>query len=512
MPCSTLVRSLGGPPARHAALAGPTADGWRGAGAGLCGALPAGGVGHRSAFGLGGSRLGGLLRRLQPAQHHPPGLGRAPGWRRDGADAAGGVARGLCAARRHRGQRAAHGGRLGRDERRARCGLGRRFAGTARRSTPPARAEQHAAPGVAVWGVAAFRRLLAVHLLNGTAAAIPATLLVFFVTDRLQTPDQQGLYLAAYFLAAAASLPLWLRLVAWMGGVRAWQLGMGLAVLAFCSAAVLRPGTARPSWPSASAVAQPWGGPRPAHRVAGRRGAARPATAGGQAPSSAGGTRPQAQPRAGCGWPAAAANPGLRRARATPQGWPHCPSPTRCCRVSSSSWRWRCFMEFADETPSAHRCLGPAAGQLRQCPRIGTTPTRRRSWTSRPTSTARWWPMASSPTARAASSAASPCRCRPTGRAMWARWRDFVYSDGSKERRVWTITQLGPQRYKGRPPMWWARRAAKRPAMRCAGVTRSSCRSMAASTSGFRRLVLLMDDKVLLNKATMSKFGFKLGG
>lgn len=108
--------------------------------------------------------------------------------------------------------------------------------------TPPARAEQRAAPRVAVWGVAAFRRLLAVHLLNGTAAAIPATLLVFFVTDRLQTPDQQGLYLAAYFLAAAASLPLWLRLVAWMGGVRAWQLGMGLAVLAFCSAAVLRPG------------------------------------------------------------------------------------------------------------------------------------------------------------------------------------------------------------------------------------------------------------------------------
>ncbi|MEO3690142.1 MFS transporter [Roseateles paludis] len=109
--------------------------------------------------------------------------------------------------------------------------------------TPPVRAEQQqAAPRVAVWGVAAFRRLLAVHLLNGTAAAIPATLLVFFVTDRLQTPQDQGLYLAAYFLAAAASLPLWLRLVAWMGGVRTWQLGMGLAVLAFCSAAVLRPG------------------------------------------------------------------------------------------------------------------------------------------------------------------------------------------------------------------------------------------------------------------------------
>lgn len=112
------------------------------------------------------------------------------------------------------------------------------------RSAPtlPVRAEQQAAPRVAVWRVAAFRRLLAVHLLNGTAAAIPATLLVFFVNDRLQTPQDQGLYLAAYFVAAAASLPLWLRLVARVGGVRAWQLGMGLAVLAFCSAALLRPG------------------------------------------------------------------------------------------------------------------------------------------------------------------------------------------------------------------------------------------------------------------------------
>lgn len=103
-------------------------------------------------------------------------------------------------------------------------------------------APQAAGPRVAVWRVPAFRQLLAVHLLNGTAAAVPATLLVFFVTDRLQTPAQQGLYLAAYFVAAAASLPLWLRLVARLGGVRSWQLGMGLAVLSFCGAGLLGAG------------------------------------------------------------------------------------------------------------------------------------------------------------------------------------------------------------------------------------------------------------------------------
>lgn len=58
-------------------------------------------------------------------------------------------------------------------------------------------------------------------LLNGIAAAMPATLLLFFVRDRLQTPQAEGLYLASYFLAAAASLPLWLRVVARLGLARA---------------------------------------------------------------------------------------------------------------------------------------------------------------------------------------------------------------------------------------------------------------------------------------------------
>jgi Na+/melibiose symporter-like transporter len=62
------------------------------------------------------------------------------------------------------------------------------------------------------------------------------------VRDRLQTPQAEGLYLASYFLAAAASLPLWLRGVARWGQARSWGLGMVLAVAAFAWAAVLGAG------------------------------------------------------------------------------------------------------------------------------------------------------------------------------------------------------------------------------------------------------------------------------
>ncbi len=87
-----------------------------------------------------------------------------------------------------------------------------------------------------------FKPLLAVFLLNGIAAAIPATLLLFFVRDRLQTPQAEGLYLASYFAAAALSLPLWLRVVARLGQARAWGLAMLLAVLCFGWAASLSAG------------------------------------------------------------------------------------------------------------------------------------------------------------------------------------------------------------------------------------------------------------------------------
>ena len=104
-----------------------------------------------------------------------------------------------------------------------------------------ARPVEHAVAKL-VWRTPGFARLLAVFLLNGIAAAVPATLLLFFVRDRLQTPAAEGLYLAAYFIAAALSLPLWLRVVARIGQPRAWGLAMLLAVLAFGWAALLGAG------------------------------------------------------------------------------------------------------------------------------------------------------------------------------------------------------------------------------------------------------------------------------
>ncbi len=88
----------------------------------------------------------------------------------------------------------------------------------------------------------AFRRLLAVYLVNGVASAVPATLVLFFIRDRLQAAAWEPLFLASYFAAGALSMPLWLRAVARLGLVKAWLLGMGLAVATFAWAALLGAG------------------------------------------------------------------------------------------------------------------------------------------------------------------------------------------------------------------------------------------------------------------------------
>ncbi len=89
----------------------------------------------------------------------------------------------------------------------------------------------------------AFRRLLGVFLLNGIASAVPATLVLFFVQDRLQAAQAlQPLFLATYFVCAALSIPLWLRVVPRLGLARTWLLGMGVAVAAFGGASLLGAG------------------------------------------------------------------------------------------------------------------------------------------------------------------------------------------------------------------------------------------------------------------------------
>jgi len=105
---------------------------------------------------------------------------------------------------------------------------------------PPAAAHTNPPGWRGPWQQPAFRRLIAVFVLNGIASAVPATLVLFFVQDRLQAPvAMQPLFLGSYFLAAALAIPLWLRLVPRIGLERTWIAGMFTAIAAFASAAAL---------------------------------------------------------------------------------------------------------------------------------------------------------------------------------------------------------------------------------------------------------------------------------
>jgi GPH family glycoside/pentoside/hexuronide:cation symporter len=88
----------------------------------------------------------------------------------------------------------------------------------------------------------AFRRLLAVFVANGIAAALPATLFLFFVADVLQVEAASGPLLALYFVAGAASLPLWVRISARHGRTAAWLIAMGVSIVAFAGASLLGAG------------------------------------------------------------------------------------------------------------------------------------------------------------------------------------------------------------------------------------------------------------------------------
>jgi Na+/melibiose symporter-like transporter len=105
-------------------------------------------------------------------------------------------------------------------------------------ATAPAAGASLALP----WRGGDFRALLAIYLVNGIASAVPATLVLFFIRDRLQAQAFEPLFLASYFAAGALSMPLWVRLVARIGLARAWLAGMVLAVLTFAWASLLGEG------------------------------------------------------------------------------------------------------------------------------------------------------------------------------------------------------------------------------------------------------------------------------
>ncbi len=109
-------------------------------------------------------------------------------------------------------------------------------------------AEQKASTSVWLpWQQARFRRLLAVFILNGIASAVPATLVLFFIQDRLQAPAAlEPLFLGSYFLSAALAIPLWLAAVRRFGLARSWLAGMLLAMAVFIWASQLGAGDVLP--------------------------------------------------------------------------------------------------------------------------------------------------------------------------------------------------------------------------------------------------------------------------
>jgi GPH family glycoside/pentoside/hexuronide:cation symporter len=105
---------------------------------------------------------------------------------------------------------------------------------------PPGQTQSHGS--FAPFRNSHFRWLFAVFMLNGIAAAIPATLFLFFANDRLGLPQYAGLFLVLYFIAAALSMPLWVALAKRRGEQRAWLVSMCLSIAVFVWAYTLAPG------------------------------------------------------------------------------------------------------------------------------------------------------------------------------------------------------------------------------------------------------------------------------
>ncbi len=89
---------------------------------------------------------------------------------------------------------------------------------------------------------------------------------------------------------------------------------------------------------------------------------------------------------------------------------------------------------------------------------------------------------------------------------------DFTYSDGTTQKRVWTLKKVGENRYVG---------TASDVIGEASGETGGNAFNwkyvLALPVDGkvyhvnFDDWMFLMDDQVMLNRAVMSKFGFRLG-
>jgi len=100
----------------------------------------------------------------------------------------------------------------------------------------------------------------------------------------------------------------------------------------------------------------------------------------------------------------------------------------------------------------------------------------------------------------------------PPGSETGVLDEDFTYSDGSKDRRVWTLKRAPDGRYTGTAAdvLGEAVGEEKGNAFRWGYTLKLPVDGRVIEVQ-FDDWMYLMNDKVLLNKADMSKFGFKLG-
>ena len=89
---------------------------------------------------------------------------------------------------------------------------------------------------------------------------------------------------------------------------------------------------------------------------------------------------------------------------------------------------------------------------------------------------------------------------------------DFTYADGTKQRRVWTITKLDESHYEGRAAdvVGVAKGVAAGNALRWSYVLALPVGEKIYHVN-FDDWFYLQDEKVLLNRSVMSKFGLRLG-
>ncbi len=88
-----------------------------------------------------------------------------------------------------------------------------------------------------------YRRLLLIFVVNGAALGVAVTVMLFYVEHVLQgSKKEAGIILLVYFIAGAASVPLWLLLSRRLSKAAAWFVGMVLTAIAMSLAIFVGPG------------------------------------------------------------------------------------------------------------------------------------------------------------------------------------------------------------------------------------------------------------------------------